>query len=453
MSEVSLDDRLLQDAVAVADDTRLVQVEPSLRHQAADVFAGLFGQKPAIIIADTNTFRAAGEDVLRAFRRKGHACREPLVLEADGLCAEYKYVEAIQQTLAERDAVAVAVGSGTINDLTKLASHHLRQPYLTVATAASMDGYTAFGASITRDGLKQTFSCPAPTAVLADLEVIQNAPEGLNASGYADLLAKVVAGADWLVADALGVEPMDPDAWHMMQSRLLAWLADPDGIRTGQASATRCLTLGLLMSGLAMQRTKTSRVASGAEHHFSHLWDMQHHRHDGRIPSHGFKVGIGTLASAALYEYLLAEPLESLDVETAVGQWPDADALEAEVQAQFDLPALVAKGLEEMRAKYTGHKQLRQQLERLKQVWPALAERLRSQLLSFDELTGRLEQAGCPWQPEQIGISRARLRKSYRQAYYTRRRFTVLDLAIRSGLFQPAMQQIFGPNGRWPTTA
>ena len=35
---------------------------------------------------------------------------------------------------------------------------------------------------------------------------------------------------------------------------------------------------------------------------------------------------------------------------------------------------------------------------------------------------------------EQIGISRERLRVSYRQALHIRRRFTVLDLADRSGV-------------------
>ena len=73
-----------------------------------------------------------------------------------------------------------------------------------------MDGYTAFGASITHEGSKQTFDCPAPRAVMADLEVIAAAPDGMNAWGYADLLAKITAGADWIVADELGVEPIDP---------------------------------------------------------------------------------------------------------------------------------------------------------------------------------------------------------------------------------------------------
>src|SRR5436305_814352 len=144
-----------------------------------------------------------------------------------------------------------------------------------------MDGYTAYGASITKDGLKQTFDCPAPRAVLADTEVIGAAPAGLTASGYADLAAKVTAGADWLIAEALGVEPIDAQAWALVQDRLREWLSDAAGVRRGERVAVRRLTVGLMMGGFAMQRTRTSRVASGAEHQFSHLWDMQHHNHEG----------------------------------------------------------------------------------------------------------------------------------------------------------------------------
>ncbi len=97
----------------------------------------------------------------------------------------------------------MAVGSGSLNDIVKRAAHEAGRPYLSVATAASMDGYTAFGAAITKDGYKQTMTCPAPRAVLADLEVLAGAPPAMTASGYGDLLGKVTAGADWLVADAL----------------------------------------------------------------------------------------------------------------------------------------------------------------------------------------------------------------------------------------------------------
>ncbi len=447
------DEKLLEGAVKAADQTRLVRVGRGLRRQAVSAFEELFGQSPAVIVADSNTFSAAGKDVVDSFRQAGHPCLEPFVFDDPDLHAEYPHVEAIERFLASGDAIPVAVGSGTINDITKLASHKLGRPYLCVATAASMDGYTAFGASITREGSKQTFDCPAPAGVLADLEVIGTAPEGMNASGYADLLAKIVAGADWLVAEALEVEPIDSTAWEMMHSRLRTWLANPDGIRQGDSQAVHCLILGLLVSGLAMQWTRTSRVASGADHQFSHLWDMQNHVHEGRAPSHGFKVGIGTLASSALYEQLFGLELDELDVDSLVAKWPELAAIETTIGQRFNLPELTAKGLEETRAKYVDPSAIRDQLVRLRFVWPELRTRLQEHLPSFEELANRLTAAGCPATPQQIGISPARLQESYRQAYYIRRRFTVLDLATRTRLFEPALEEIFGPEGRWPIEA
>ncbi len=441
---------IVRHALAGARDTRAVHVRAGARHTAAALFEQQFGRVPAVIVADENTFAAAGRDVAASFRRHGISCAEPVVFPAAGLCAESAAARRLGAALAARTAaVPVAVGSGTINDLTKLAAHWLGRLYMAVATAASMDGYTAFGASVTQNGLKQTVDCPAPVAVLADLEVIAAAPAGLNASGYADLAAKVTAGADWLVADALGVEPVDGPAWDTVHGRLRWWLGDPAGVQRGDHESVRRLTTGLVMGGFAMQRTRTSRPASGAEHQFSHLWDMQHHTHDGRAPSHGFKVGIGALASAALYEQIVALPLHEIDWEERSRAWADTAAVEAEARAAFGANELAECAVQESAAKQTTRAELRQQLARVRQVWPELRKRLVRHLLSFDELSRMLGAAGCPTRPEEIGISRERLRASYYQAYFIRRRFTVLDFARRVGVFDECLAKIFGPGGPW----
>src|SRR5204862_3554101 len=142
--------------------------------------------------------------------------------------------------------------------------------------------------------------------------------------------AKVTAGADWILADALGVEPIDPRAWAIVQGGLRDSLADPAGVRAGEECALGPLVEGLMLGGFAMQWSRSSRPASGAEHQFSHLWDMQHHTHHGHVPSHGLKVGIGTLAVTALYHQLLDRPLETLDVAACVAGWPDLDKLLAQ---------------------------------------------------------------------------------------------------------------------------
>src|SRR5690606_11568411 len=136
----------------------------------------------------------------------------------------------LEESLRSHSAIPVAVGAGTINDLVKLAAHRCGRQYLCVATAASMDGYTVYGSSITFEGSKQTFDCPAPIGVIADLEVIAAAPAEMKAWGYADLLAKVTAGAEWIVADLLGVEPIVELPWNIVQGGLRQAVGDPAGI-------------------------------------------------------------------------------------------------------------------------------------------------------------------------------------------------------------------------------
>src|SRR5262245_60458716 len=248
------EDALIERALAAASDTRFLSVRAGARHDAAAVFRSHFGSQPAILVADQNTFEAAGKDVYDSFR--GSASQ---FVFGPHVYADERCVDELVAALAKVEAVPIAVGSGTINDLTKLAAHRLNRPYMIVATAASMDGYTAYGASITASGSKQTFDCPAPRAVVADLEVIGRAPEKLNAAGYADLVAKVPAGADWILADAVGVEPIQPKTWETVQSRLHAWIDAPERIASGDAVMLRRLVYGLMMSGFAMQAAQSSR--------------------------------------------------------------------------------------------------------------------------------------------------------------------------------------------------
>jgi glycerol-1-phosphate dehydrogenase [NAD(P)+] len=403
-----------------------------------------------VLVADENTFAAAGQKVLDAFRVAKHLVLEPFIFRDPALYAEHRFVEALEASLKLHQAIPVAVGSGTINDLTKLAAHRTGRPYLTVATAASMDGYTAFGASITYQGAKQTFTCPAPVAVLADLNMISAAPGLMNSWGYADLLAKVTAGADWIVADAMGFEPIDAQAWAIVQGRLREMVADPAGVLARKPAAIGQLVEGLTLGGFAMQSAQSSRPASGAEHQFSHLWDMQHHTHNGKAPSHGFKVAIGTLAVTALYERLLALPIEKLDPGACCAAWPDAESWCRRAAEWLGDDELVAVATKELRAKHSAPEQLLGQLEILRATWPELRRKLRTQLLPLTTLQQMLRDAGAPTEPEQIGISRERLWRSYWQAFCIRRRFTVLDLAVRTGLLDPCLNHIFGPNGTWP---
>ena len=341
----------LAQALAAARETRCLELGKGAARKTPEVFRKSFGEAPAVVVADERTFAAAGAKVMEAFAASGHPVLEPFVFRDPELYAEYRFIEELVSSLKGHAAIPVAVGSGTINDLTKLSSHRAGRPYMCVATAASMDGYTAFGASITYKGQKQTFDCPAPTAVVADLDVIAAAPSVMNSWGYSDLVAKITAGADWILADAAGAEAIDEQAWAIIQGRLREMVSNPSGVPGRDPVAIGRLAEGLMLGGFAMQSAKSSRPASGADHQFSHLWDMQHHKHEGIAPSHGFKVAIGMLASAALYERLFELPIEKVDVDRLCADWPDADAWCERARELLVEDELVEGACKELRAK------------------------------------------------------------------------------------------------------
>ena len=87
---------------------------------------------------------------------------------------------------------------------------------------------------------------------------------------------------------------------------------------------------------------------------------------------------------------------------------------------------------------------------KLQSDWPQLKIKLREQLLPFHQLKGMLQAVGAPTSPEEIGISRERLRNSFQMAYHIRRRFTLLDVVVRAGILEGALENLFGANGVWP---
>jgi glycerol-1-phosphate dehydrogenase [NAD(P)+] len=440
-------------ALREATDTRYVNIGAGALSAVSDAFKENFGDSPAVVVADGNTFDVAGEEVQRRLRDAGLATIGPYVFPAEPpLYAEYSNIEELRDSVQEHDAIPVVVGSGTLNDIVKRSSHECERPYMCVATAASMDGYTAFGASIEKEGLKQTLSCPAPRAVIADLEILQRAPEDMRASGYADLLGKVTSGADWLIADALGVEKIDPTGWSLVQDHLREWIDDPAGLRSGDQRATGRLVEGLILSGLGMQSYQSSRTASGAEHQFSHLWEMEGLGKGAEL-SHGFKVGVGTVAIAALYELVLERDLDDLDIGALRDSWPGKEEMERSVRSQHTSRELEEGAVEQTLAKYIGADGLARRLELLREVWPGLRERVREQLMPADQIKEMLKDAGCPTGPGGLGLRWEDFGATYARARTIRKRYTVLDLAFECGILGECVDELFAPEGFWDRVA
>ncbi len=211
---------------------------------------------------------------------------------------------------------------------------------------------------------------------------------------------------------------------------------------------------GLILSGLAMQAHQSSRPASGAEHQFSHLWEGEGLGRDLDPPlCHGFKVGVGSIAIAALFERVLQRDLSDLDVGELCNSWPAWEEVEEKVRRAYSGSKLEEAAVKETQAKYVDAGQLRERLELLREVWPELREKVEAQLMTAGELRESLRAAGCPTSPEEIGLSIEDFKATYTRAQMLRKRYTVLDLANETGILDECVEELFAPGGFWAPDA
>lgn len=407
-------------------ETRAFVMEPhALRHVPA-LLKSWFPKARPWIVADENTWNAAGKTVDTFLREAGIEPYPPYIFPAKPIPhADSSHIPVLRRVLPE-NCVPIAVGGGTVNDLVKRLSGVAGVHYMCVPTAASVDGYTSFGAALTVDGLKKTLPCPAPYVLVADTEVLAHAPHELFSSGYADLAAKIPGGADWVIVDTLGLEPIRPDVWDLVQKDLRKWLSSGNDITS--------VFMGLAATGYSMQLYRDSRPASGAEHLFSHIWEMEGLTFRGESVSHGFKVCIGSLASVKLMEAAFHMSAEEAMKRSA------APLSRAEREKQVAI--LLKRGCygteaaEIALSKFLEGDALTERRKLIFSRWERLRERVLRQLIPYAEFKALLKGADCPLTPAEIGLSDEQFRHGLLAAQLIRKRYTILDLLFEAGLLE-----------------
>lgn len=427
-------------AIARSDTVADLVMSPGAIIRSGEVFLRNFSTRNACIIADELGWSAAGPVVEAQLQAAGISTRRHVIPSRPRPKPTVALANSFRDVLASDDCVPVAVGSGVINDLVKHASYDLDRRYLCIATAASMDGYTSAGSPLSDNGFKMTIPCRPPLAVVGDLDVIAHAPPEMMGWGYGDLAGKVPAGADWIVADALGVEPIDETSWQMVQSNLRDWLFGVEKIAAGDRKAIEGLFAGLSLVGLAMEAHGSSRPASGADHQIAHLWEMDDLMHEAERVSHGACVSIGCLAVLQLYDWVLDQDIEALDIDHVVTAAPSLDTKSALISKAFPQADIAARALVETSAKHLPPQAHRERLELLKQIWPDLKAKLSAQLLSPEKMAGLLAVAGAPVKAADIGVDLDYLRRTTLAAKFLRSRYTVLDLLDETGLLEQAVE-------------
>lgn len=278
-------------------ETRAAVIEPGCLFEFEKYMAqfGVTGKRCALY----------GENSYAATADRHPRAEQKIVLDPTGLHANEISTAEVLAKLEGDVEVIVAVGSGTIHDIARFCAHERGIRFVSCPTGASVDGFCSTVAAMTWYGFKKTLPAVAPEIVLADTEIIKNAPMELVRSGVGDIMAKYTALADWKMAHVLTNELLCEKIYSIMQDAADTVMRSVPGIVRGEESAYADVSYALIMSGIAMQMMGNSRPASGAEHHISHMIEMQPEAFPVRFPAmHGEKTGVGSLIAVREYKRL-----------------------------------------------------------------------------------------------------------------------------------------------------
>lgn len=395
---------------------RHIVLDRKLGRAAASLVAPLsFGRSLAVIM-DPDTRAVLGEEVAASLSPDYTV--EEIVLPRFPH-PDMDAVDAVVARTSGADAL-IAVGSGSINDITKYAAHLTGKPYAVFGTAPSMNGYTSASAAITEKGLKKSLPATLAKGVFLDLDVMAAAPRRLIASGFGDSLARATAQTDWLMAHLLLGTPYQETPFMLLADDEDAMIAAAPAIREGDVQAIELLVRTLVMSGIGMTLCGGSYPASQGEHLIAHYIDMR----GKNLPEtfHGEYIAVTTLTMARLQERMLTLPMlqlkPTMDTEASLIAKFGEEVGRA-CWAAFHPKAFTGQATDEVNRKLAGE-------------WLAIRDRLRAVHRTEAELKKALIAVGAPTTPDDVGLPLPFYREAVANARLIRDRFTMLDLAAMS---------------------
>jgi glycerol-1-phosphate dehydrogenase [NAD(P)+] len=382
-------------------------------------------------VADRNTWKAMGEEVEQKLRSAGLATRST-IYEEQYLAAD---AESIFRLLVDDDPeerLYVAVGSGTITDIVRFATHRTGRAFVSMATAPSVDAYASIVAPVVVEGMKRTVPAQAPVAVFADSEALARAPRAMIAAGFGDMICKFSAVADWRMGALVWGEPFDEAIARRSVEAAKACVDAAAAIGETKPEGLATLMAAVVESGLCMAEAGHSRPASGAEHQYSHFWEMRLLLENRPPVLHGLKVGIGTIEAARLWDIVRGISRDRAAELLRASRLPDRAAEERKIRAAYrgaaeETIAAQSRFLGMSEADYEALK------AKLLEHWDDIQSFVRS-VPSEEETRRLLELAGCPTDARKLGLGRKEIAQSIACAHYIRDRFTVKKLCRMLGV-------------------
>lgn len=406
--------------------------------EALPALAKEMGFKSLYLICDPITYEIAGERceaLLSAAKLRYKTVR----LTHMGF-DEATLGELIIQMPTDCD-LAVAVGTGSINDMVRFFSFKIGRPFFTVATAAPMDGFASSIAAIQVNHLKTTFEAQTPTAIIGDTEILKNAPYRMIAAGLGDLLGKFTCLCDWKLSSIINGEHYCPHIVELVESCVQNVLADAKKAKDRDPKTLGKIMEGLVLAGVAMSLYGNSRPASGCEHHMSHYWEMIFEQNGKRPAPHGAQVGVGTVLILKLVEKLRKTDVDFAAARVAAEAY-DRAVWESAVHKAYGFAAQGVIAMEAQAQKNEPTARLRR-IDAIENHWEEILTLLTG-LPSSEEIIEILRLLDSPCLPSEIEVDNDLLKRTFLYAKEVRARYTILQMVWDLGLLDALSDEVIG---------
>jgi len=388
-------------------------------------FCGERGFDRLLLVMDRNTRTALGEQVEAALRAAGKDV-VGVVFGDEEVVADADHIFQVLLAADRVPRICVAVGSGTITDITRFVSHRTGSFFISMPTAPSVDGFASIGAPLIINGVKETVICHAPVAIVADAPTLAKAPKSLIAAGFGDMLGKYTSIADWRLGRLLWNEPYDEEIARRTLAAVQYCVDRVDAISEASPDGVRGLLEALIESGYCMLDFGSSRPASGAEHHYSHFWEMKLLREGRPAILHGAKVGVATTLVAELYAQVRrlshARVSDLLEASSLRERAAEVRQVEQTYGTQAEEVMRAHRAFLDMtEAEYDALKQ------RILENWDEI-QRIAAEVPPAETVAGLLSRVGGPTAVADLGLTAEEQALAEQNSHYLRNRFTVRKL-------------------------
>ncbi|MEA4899653.1 sn-glycerol-1-phosphate dehydrogenase [Bacillota bacterium Meth-B3] len=391
------------------------------------------------VVCDRNTHRAAGERV-EALLRAANIPYKLFIIPREAVEPDEWAVGAITMALDPACDLVLAVGSGVINDLCKVVAFAAGKPQAVVATAPSMDGYASSSSSMHVNEVKTTVYNACPAAIIADTDILAEAPMRMLWAGFGDMIAKYVSLCEWRISNLVTGEYYCEEVARLVRRSVKSIVDNADKITSRDPQVVQAITEGLVLSGVAMSFAGTSRPASGLEHYFSHLWEMMAMERHEHADLHGIQVGVGTLVTLKLYDWIRTIVPDRERGMAAMAAFDEA-AWADMVRRVFGTIAPQILEIEEKTRKNDPARHAAR-LDKIVDHWDRILGFIEDELPDTAHIADLMRGMGAPMTPAALGISDQDAKNAYTGAREIRDKYLCCSMLWDLGLAEEARARV-----------